>query len=138
MRLIKVENFQFAKQKSVHQGKGGQFKPFADEFSRMRKEYEVVHHDTNGELAITPENSFSALLSLNTVIMNQIEPEWLVKTGFASQIEIKNNHKVESHMDSFTELNKFVSILPSVIKQAAEKKTYKKGAKRWQCFDYLF
>ena len=113
----------------MHQGKGGQFKPFAEEYSRMHREFDVVHHETNGELAIVPENSFSALLSLNTVIMNQIEPDWLMKTGFASQIEIKNNHKVESHMDSFTELKNFVSILPTVIKAAAEKRSYKKGTK---------
>ena len=41
--------FKFAKQKSVHQGKGGQFKPFAEEYSRMHREFDVVHHETNGE-----------------------------------------------------------------------------------------
>ena len=93
----------------------------------MKKEYEIVHHETNGDLEIATQNSFSSLLTLNTVVLNQIEPDWKKKSEFQSQIEIKNNHKVEQHMDSFERLSAFTQILPSAIRDAAAKKKTRKG-----------
>lgn len=92
----------------------------------MKKEYDIVMHETNQNIQVTYENSFTSLLTLNTILLNEIEPDWMKRSGFKSQIEIKNNHKVESHMDSYSDLVSFVRMLPSGIREAAEKKRYLK------------
>ena len=91
----------------------------------MKKEYDIVLHETGQNIVATFENSFTSLLTLNTILLNEIEPEWMKRSGFASQIEVKNNHKVEQHMDSYTDLTTFVSMLPSGIREAAEKRKRK-------------